>query len=241
MPPPLPFPFPLRIGTDICRVGRIGRILRSRQCTRFIQRVLAPEELARAKPALRQVLEAAANNAARTTAAEISLKEPRGLRGGPAWQTRGKQAGEPRTDKEEEEEEEELSEELSEADREVYKRAATHLAGRWGSAKQEKGSKFAAKEAAFKAHPHLRLGFHDILILAASEAQELTGDLVLNSWSNAAPVALIRATNGGAARDQMARVSISHDGDYATAMCIGFEAGHEPKKGWFSSLSRLWS
>ena len=60
MPPPIPFPYPLRIGTDICRVARIAHILRSKQASRFIRRVLAPEELVRAKPAIHQVLEAAA-------------------------------------------------------------------------------------------------------------------------------------------------------------------------------------
>ncbi|KAK4248130.1 hypothetical protein C7999DRAFT_13923 [Corynascus novoguineensis] len=59
MPPPLPFPYPLRIGTDICRVARIAHILRSRQGARFIRRVLAPEELACARPAIHQVLKAA--------------------------------------------------------------------------------------------------------------------------------------------------------------------------------------
>ncbi|KAL2153814.1 hypothetical protein VTH82DRAFT_4970 [Thermothelomyces myriococcoides] len=66
MPPPplLPFPYPLRIGTDICRVARIAHILRSRQGARFIRRVLAPEELARARPAVHHVLRAAAAEAA---------------------------------------------------------------------------------------------------------------------------------------------------------------------------------
>lgn len=44
MPPPLPFPYPLRIGTDICRIGRIERILRSVRGPRFVQRLLSPEE-----------------------------------------------------------------------------------------------------------------------------------------------------------------------------------------------------
>ncbi|KAL2176793.1 uncharacterized protein P884DRAFT_244503 [Thermothelomyces heterothallicus CBS 202.75] len=197
-PPPLPFPYPLRIGTDICRVARIAHILRSRQGARFIRRVLAPEELARARPAVHQVLRAAA--AAQQTGGD------------------GEAA----------------------LDAYAYARAATYVAGR-----------FAAKEAAFKAHPHLRLGFHDILILSSSDAEELTGERALAGPGASAPVALIRAGEKGAgARDQMARVSISHDGEYATATCIGFEAGsagsgqctsEPPRKGWAAWFSRIWS
>jgi len=105
--------------------------------------------------------------------------------------------------------------------------------------------RFAAKEAAFKAHPHLNLRFHDILILPASSAATLTGGAVGPEMNSAAPVAIIKASG----RYQMARISISHDGQYSTATCIGFEAGpawhkhskHEPKRGWFARVSRLWS
>ena len=52
----------------------------------------------------------------------------------------------------------------------------------------------------------------------------MTGEKALTGLGSAAPVALIRAGNGEGARDQMAKVSISHDGEYATAVCLGFEA-----------------
>lgn len=105
--------------------------------------------------------------------------------------------------------------------------------------------RFAAKEAAFKAHPHLHLGFHDIVILPSSDADELTGEVALTGLASAAPVALIRG-DGEGTRDQMAKVSISHDGEYATAMCIGFEAsgegkGREPRRGWFPNFFKIWS
>jgi hypothetical protein len=87
MPPPLPFPSPLHIGTDICRVARIARILRSRQCARFIQRVLAPEELARAKPVIRNVLDDAERSAAcRLVAAVDGRGDGRVIQGGRPWQ-----------------------------------------------------------------------------------------------------------------------------------------------------------
>jgi hypothetical protein len=75
MPPPLPFPYPIYIGTDICSVRRIARILRGDYCVPFIRRVLAPEELELArhtKPIIHLVLELASNKRAeKLTAAEL--------------------------------------------------------------------------------------------------------------------------------------------------------------------------
>lgn len=68
--------------------------------------------------------------------------------------------------------------------------------------------RFAAKEAAFKAHPFRRLTWHEIAIRPANEAEE-SGPII----------AVIR----GERADQAAMVSISHDGDYATAVCLGFD------------------
>ncbi|KAL2190201.1 hypothetical protein L209DRAFT_678888 [Thermothelomyces heterothallicus CBS 203.75] len=127
-PPPLPFPYPLRIGTDICRVARIAHILRSRQGARFIRRVLAPEELARARPAVHQVLRAAA--AAQQTGGDGEAALGGGQAGGS-----GEKAGE------EEEEEERVKgsarqEDEADAakggdlDAYAYARAATYVAGR---------------------------------------------------------------------------------------------------------------
>lgn len=88
------------------------------------------------------------------------------------------------------------------------------------------------------------MGFHDILILASSDARELTGEIALNGLASSAPVALIRG-DGEGARDQMAKVSISHDGEYATATCIGFEASggsHDrgPRRRWFPNFFKIW-
>ncbi|KAK0714668.1 4'-phosphopantetheinyl transferase superfamily, partial [Lasiosphaeris hirsuta] len=81
--------------------------------------------------------------------------------------------------------------------------AAVFMAGR-----------FAAKEAAFKAHPWRRLGFHDVVIQRAGfEGRE--GEVE----GSGPPVARIKGAEG----EQMAMVSISHDGDYATAFCMGFD------------------
>ncbi|KAH7328049.1 hypothetical protein B0I35DRAFT_7248 [Stachybotrys elegans] len=80
-------------------------------------------------------------------------------------------------------------------------KAATFMAGR-----------FAAKEAVIKAHPHLHLTFHDISI----ERLEQEGSRL----GSGPPVARIKIT-ADADHDQSALLSISHDGDYATAVCIG--------------------
>lgn len=56
MRPLLPFPLPLSLGTDICRVSRIASLLaHPTRGPRFVERVLAPEE--RGLPRVRGVLE----------------------------------------------------------------------------------------------------------------------------------------------------------------------------------------
>ena len=89
--------------------------------------------------------------------------------------------------------------------------------------------RYAAKEAAIKAHPHRRLTFHDIIIQSArdrapSDEDESGGPFQRSYLGSGPPVAVIRGDGNGAA-DQMAQISISHDGEYAMAVCIGFEPG----------------
>ena len=67
-----------------------------------------------------------------------------------------------------------------------------------------------------KAHPHRRLTFHDIMI----ERREVEGARL----GSGPPIARIRAEEEGG-EDTSALVSISHDGDYATAVCIGHDPG----------------
>lgn len=144
MPPPLPlpFPFPLHIGTDICRTRRISRILRGRLGTRFIRRVLAPEELARARPIVHRVLEVAARNKAGRIAEAVhglGRREDRARGDGSSvgkgpgdWppatlQARGRRGIEASAG-------EGLPEDVGEEDEEtvsMYKDAARYLAGRW--------------------------------------------------------------------------------------------------------------
>lgn len=69
-------------------------------------------------------------------------------------------------------------------------------------------TRFAAKEAVIKAHPQKDLTWHAITI--ASQASTHTD-------RKGAPAAIIRGAN----EDYEALISISHDGDYATAVCLG--------------------
>lgn len=44
--PPKPFPVPLTVGTDICQISRIFRVLASARGSRFVDRILTPDERA---------------------------------------------------------------------------------------------------------------------------------------------------------------------------------------------------
>jgi holo-[acyl-carrier protein] synthase len=76
-------------------------------------------------------------------------------------------------------------------------------------------SRFAVKEAVIKAHPSRKLTFHDIVVL---NDQEKDGEARLGSGP---PRAYVQGKEGKP--DQEVRVSISHDGNYATAVCMGVE------------------
>lgn len=110
-------------------------------------------------------------------------------------------------------------------------RAAQFLAGR-----------FAAKEAAIKAHPHLpgltlqdvRIARRAVSTTVKSTADGTDSDVVhRRNASSGPPLAYVRAyaletetdTDGDGSDivEQEARISISHDGEYATAVCLGVE------------------
>ncbi|UNI21936.1 Holo-[acyl-carrier-protein] synthase [Purpureocillium takamizusanense] len=184
MKPLRAFPFPLNVGTDICQISRIYSILRGPRRARFVNRILAPEELAQkdARLDFRDVATTSSSSQtdARGEAAAKHDAEELTLRATPLWQS------------------------------------AAFLAGR-----------FAAKEAAIKAHSHRRLTLHDVII----ERRGGGGEGRLGSGP---PVARIRAGAGRAGgggdadgeegeQDVSAMISISHDGDYATAVCLAYD------------------
>lgn len=95
--------------------------------------------------------------------------------------------------------------------------AATFMAGRYVSSLYTKlfinqrligPLRFAAKEAVIKAHPHRSLTWHQIGISNQPSA-------------GAARVGAPRAIIKGVDEDCEALLSISHDGEYATAVCLG--------------------
>lgn len=70
---------------------------------------------------------------------------------------------------------------------------------------------WAAKEAAIKAHTWRRLSKHDITIIGGVQEDGRT----------TAPTMTIRAKNR--LDEVVAKISISHDDDYATAVCLAAE------------------
>ncbi|OAQ63072.2 holo-acyl-carrier-protein synthase [Pochonia chlamydosporia 170] len=150
-----PFPFPINIGTDICQISRIYTILNSPRRTRFVNRILAPEEVSRHDERL---------NPKVLTDGDVRCLTHGDVKASPLWKT------------------------------------AAFMAG------------FAAKEAAIKAHSNRRLTFHDVIIERRGGRRETLG--------SGPPVARIRGGEGG---DVSALVSISHDGDYATAVCVAHD------------------
>lgn len=151
------FPLPLGVGTDICHIPRIYKILSGPESARFIKKVMTDDE--RKDPWLLWVF------------------RPREKTSGDLHDT-------------------------------LLWKAAAFLAGR-----------FAAKEAVFKSHgmlrtePRRQLGFQDIVI-------EIPDGGYSRRSGSGPPVARIKAAEGEGSEDRCALVSISHDGEYATAVCI---------------------
>ncbi|KAL1889309.1 hypothetical protein Sste5346_008964 [Sporothrix stenoceras] len=230
MPPPLtttgaasrilPFGLPLlHVGTDICHVSRVYTILKKAKpasstssssttssppkqtnAARFIRRVLTPREV-EALPALSTV--APESPSTMSAHAAVFLL----ARGSPLPVVATDSSEDPSLT--------------------PLWRAAQFLAGR-----------FAAKEAAIKAHPHLPgLTLQDVRIArraAAEKTDELDHvigeDVVQRRNANSGPplayvrvYALEKDGDGSDIVEQEARISISHDGEYATAVCLGVQ------------------
>ncbi|KAI1774925.1 hypothetical protein F4818DRAFT_55752 [Hypoxylon cercidicola] len=104
------------------------------------------------------------------------------------------------------------------------RKAAEFLAGR-----------FAAKEAAIKAYSLRKLSYHDIIVTyqdhlsspsadetisnsSQTEQESTLEDQPKEKTSAGPPIAIFKGD--GFSDNVYARLSISHDGDYATAMCL---------------------
>ncbi|KAE9371549.1 hypothetical protein N431DRAFT_377376 [Stipitochalara longipes BDJ] len=95
------------------------------------------------------------------------------------------------------------------------KELETAAEGLWSAAEFLAG-RFAAKEAAIKAHHYRKLTYHSIAIHRPPGTEKSEG--------SQPPVAVILPDSGDWEQGQEAKISISHDGEYATATCLAFEA-----------------
>ncbi|OTB05501.1 hypothetical protein M426DRAFT_21816 [Hypoxylon sp. CI-4A] len=101
-------------------------------------------------------------------------------------------------------------------------KAAEFMAGR-----------FAAKEATIKAYGSRRLYFQDIVITyertLTNNPEHVDEEPDKGRYQNSPPVAVIKGNTAylDAEADEYASLSITHDGDYAVAMCLAFRKQKE--------------
>ncbi|PSS05289.1 hypothetical protein BD289DRAFT_4637 [Coniella lustricola] len=254
------FPWNLNLGTDICHVVRIQKILQSaRLGPRFIRRILTPQE--RLHPKVRPLLfadfQTLSNSAQRDdlgkTPSSVSVFPPgeevrrqendktkrQEVIQEPIGKSEGKQVKAPEREVEREGEQKAGVK----ADQEEIDRVAdghgdsSQMQSTAGCAAHENvastrglqvaatfmAGRFAAKEAVIKAHPHRALTWQDITI--RSQASASSG---IDPGRRGAPVAII---HGEGDEDYEALLSISHDGEYATAVCLGVAVGARAEVG----------
>ncbi|KAI9827321.1 MAG: hypothetical protein M1826_006426 [Phylliscum demangeonii] len=176
-----PFPLQLSIGTDICHVPRITRIItqdgQGWGARRFMRRILTPAERQTMEPKLERFLAASTTTSTSTSTSTTTT-------------TTTQPAG-----------------------RELQQLSQS-LAGR-----------FAAKEATKKAFGSRRLSWHDIsvrlegsrpyIVVRASRTSTST------STSASSMVDIVPDIDAPTeAEDQVAQLSLSHDGEYAVAMVL---------------------
>ncbi|OAQ86706.1 hypothetical protein VFPFJ_00776 [Purpureocillium lilacinum] len=95
MKPLRAFPFPLNVGTDICQISRIYTILRGPRRARFVNRILAPEELAQRDPRLAFLAGVGTTKSSSQTSAREAVKHDAevALRETPLWKSAAFLAG----------------------------------------------------------------------------------------------------------------------------------------------------
>ncbi|XXG98112.1 transcription factor, contains a PHD finger motif [Hypoxylon texense] len=174
---------PISVGIDICRISRIYKNLTSPLATKFVTRILAPEELE--TPFTRGILKCVFTPS--RSPPPQHFEDAMDLRKDPRM-----------------------------------KKAAEFMAGR-----------FAAKEAVIKAYSLRKLSFYDIVVTYQNHIPALLENETPSDASHekqespsqgqpkesaGPPVAIIKGNN--TSENTYARLSISHDGDYATAVCL---------------------
>ncbi|KAE8451680.1 hypothetical protein EG329_003137 [Mollisiaceae sp. DMI_Dod_QoI] len=216
---PKPFPYPIAIATDICSVSRVRRLLGGKTGLAFIRRVLRPEERLenqeRCDDALQQW---------RTVEKMKGLLAWKGEMISPGKGDKEDADGDIRVNKESQKIDEHtmahLKREIQGGEKdaeESLKRVAEFMAGR-----------FAAKEAIIKAHKR-RIYFHDIVIRRPPEDKS----------GSTAPIAVVLPENGEWEDGQEVKISISHDTDYATAVCLAPTATSSKPSDAINAFKRL--
>lgn len=76
-------------------------------------------------------------------------------------------------------------------------------------------NRFAAKEATMKAYQSRRLTYHDIVIHVPKTTQPGEG--------SQPPIAVVLPESGEWEEGQEVKITISHDSDYAVAVCMAYE------------------
>ncbi|KAI1261619.1 hypothetical protein F5Y18DRAFT_430925 [Xylariaceae sp. FL1019] len=224
MSPPL-WGLPFLIGNDICRVARIRQILSAGKGPRFIRRVLSPTELV--NPATTRILECVSEESLRSDSeptASDAIKDR-------ADSSLQKSVG--------------------------FKRAAEFMAGRF-AAKEAVIKAHPYRRLTFRQIDIVRadlnpstVGF-DKVFAPLSHVQfwwppeksvsEQTKQQPENSEASASSggplVACFRSTEGAGddGNKTYASVSISHEGDYATAVCLGWNRNWKGQIG-FTNLA----
>lgn len=97
-----------------------------------------------------------------------------------------------------------------------------------------RGSRFAAKEAAIKAHTHRKLTFHSIHVRTMHAPP---GMGPADARASSPPIAVIEADKPGRPHTT-AMLSISHDGDYATAVCLAMQTREDDDSSSSSRINR---
>ncbi|CZR69735.1 uncharacterized protein PAC_19635 [Phialocephala subalpina] len=194
---PKPFPLPLAVGTDICSIPRIQKILTGKHGIKFIRKVLRQEERVENKFRCDDALEK-----------WRSVEKMKDLL---VWKGQKNTMHTAEGKLSDEEVAKYLQREIDKSENEAKEslgKAATFMAGR-----------FAAKEAIIKAHER-RLYFHDISIRRPPE----------DELGSKPPIAVVLSQSGKWEDGQEVKLSISHDTDYATAMCLASTATSTSKQ-----------
>ncbi|KAK1640873.1 hypothetical protein BDP81DRAFT_390208 [Colletotrichum phormii] len=213
MLPPKRFPFPFKLGTDICQISRIYRILAKDKEASFLRRILTKNE--------RLAISASLMSAdASGTASEVSkdddfqaLKERNPLLWKKASFLAGRFAAKEATFKAH------PTRNLTWHDIAIVRKRFEQLRDIEGLKKVKAQEEEENKEVEEEEEPKEVEGKAEETSSTTTPADEESADN-----GSGPPVAIVRSRYDDMP-DQEVLVSISHDGDYATAVCIGFPRG----------------